>query len=96
MQFNILVTPEAQQAIDELANTDRGKYQKVLKTLGIMQTNLRHPGLHTHEYMMIKGPNNEKVFEAYVENKTPAAYRVFWCYGPGKANITIITVTTHP
>ena len=30
------------------------------------------------------------------ENNTPAAYRIFWFYGPGKKEITIIAITPHP
>ena len=46
--------------------------------------------------MILSGPNNEEVFEAYVENKTPAAFRVFWYYGPGQGVITILAITPHP
>ena len=38
----------------------------------------------------------EPVFEAYAENQTPGAYRIFWCYGPDKKQITIIAITPHP
>lgn len=96
MHFDLLITPVAQAALEDLANTDWDKHRKVLKTLGLMQTSLRHPGLHTHEYMSLRGPGGAKVFEAYVENKTPAAYRVFWRYGPGQGVITILAVTPHP
>jgi hypothetical protein len=72
------------------------KYQKVLKTLGLMETNLRHPSLKTHKYESLSGANGEEIFEAYVENKTPAAFRVFWHYGPGKEIITILAITPHP
>jgi hypothetical protein len=34
--------------------------------------------------------------EAYVENKTPAAFRVFWCYGPNRDELTILAITPHP
>lgn len=61
-----------------------------------MATNLRHPSLKTHNYDTLSGPNEEEVFEAYVENKTPAAFRVFWYYGPGKGVITVIAITPHP
>jgi len=44
----------------------------------------------------LKGPNGEKVFEAYAEQKTPAAYRVFWFYGPSRGKITIFAITPHP
>lgn len=37
-----------------------------------------------------------KIYEAYAENNTPAAYRIFWHYGPDKKKITIIAITPHP
>lgn len=72
--------------------------KQILKVLGYLQTNPRHPLLQTHEYHSIPNPidENEKVFEAYVQNKTPGAYRVFWCYGPDKKQSTIIAITPHP
>jgi hypothetical protein len=78
---------------------DRGQQKRlkaVNKTLGQLQINPRHPGLNTHEYTSLSGPNDEKVFEAYAENRTPAAFRVFWCYGPKKDEITIVAITAHP
>jgi len=42
------------------------------------------------------GPRGEKVFEAYAEQGTPAAYRIFWIYGPAKNEITILAITPHP
>jgi hypothetical protein len=48
------------------------------KALGMLEANPRHPGLNTHKFVSIKGPNGEEVFEAYAENKTPAAWRIFW------------------
>ena len=65
------------------------------KTLKFL-SNPRHPGLQTHEFTSLKGPHNEKVFEAYAQQNTPAAYRVFWHYGPGKNEITVIAFTAHP
>jgi hypothetical protein len=72
------------------------RLKAVRKTLGLLETNPRHPGLNTHKYSDIAGPNGEDVFEAYAENNTPGAYRVFWIYGPGKDAITIIAITPHP
>jgi hypothetical protein len=34
--------------------------------------------------------------EADAENKTPAAYRIFWHYGPGQDEITVIAIIPHP
>ncbi|ADO68930.1 conserved uncharacterized protein [Stigmatella aurantiaca DW4/3-1] len=68
----------------------------MLKTLGLMETNLRHPGLKTHKYDSLEGANGEEIFEAYAQNNTPGAYRVFWHDGPGKGEVTIIAITPHP
>ena len=72
------------------------RYKAVKKTLRFLATDPHHNSLQTHEYMSLKGPNGEKVFEAYAEQKTPAAYRVFFYYGPSRGIITIFAITPHP
>jgi hypothetical protein len=72
------------------------RLKAIRKALGYLELNPRHQGLNTHECGSLMGANGEKVFEAYAENKTPAAYRIFWHYGPGKDAITIIAITSHP
>jgi hypothetical protein len=96
MQFHLQFSPEAAQALSELEASDPKKHRKILKTLGLMETNLRHPGLKTHKYNALTGPNHEEVFEAYVENKTPSAFRIFWYYGSELNTITILAITPHP
>lgn len=75
-----------------------GLFKQVYKTVNLLKSNPRHPGLNTHEYDSFEHPFDpkQKVFEAYAQNNTPAAYRVFWCYGPAKKKITIIDITSHP
>jgi hypothetical protein len=75
-----------------------GFFKQVFKTIDLLKNNPRHPSLRTHEYDAIDNPfdSKKKIFEAYVQNKTPAAYRIFWCYGPEKKQITIIGITPHP
>jgi len=94
--FRLEFQPEAETALATLQQTNLKKYQKVLKTLGLMQSNLRHPSLNTHKFESLSGPNGEEVFEAYVESKTPAAFRIFWHYGSGRETITILAITPHP
>ena len=96
MQFELIYTDKANDTLDKIEAEDEKKFAKVRKTLGIMQTNMKTPGLQTHEYDAITGVNGERVWEAYVENNTPSAYRVFWHYGPGRGIITIVDVTPHP
>lgn len=75
-----------------------GLFKQVAKTIRLLQENPRHPGLKTHEYHSLDHPfkPGEKVWEAYVQNNTPGAYRLFWCYGPDTGQITIIAITPHP
>ena len=80
------------------SSKQEGLFKQVRKTIQYLGENPKHPSLNTHEYDSIPNPYNseEKVFEAYAQNKTPGAYRVFWCYGPNKKEITIIAITPHP
>lgn len=80
------------------ATRDEGLFKQVEKCVRLLLENPRHPGLNTHEYHSIEHPyeSGAKVFEAYVQHRTPGAYRLFWCYGPGKGEITIIAITPHP
>jgi hypothetical protein len=98
MPFKLVFTREAATNLDELvAEASLAKRLKaVRKTLGYLEINPRHQSLHTHKYSSLRGPRGEDVFEAYAENRTPAAYRIFWHYGPGKDVITILAITPHP
>jgi len=95
--FELIFTPQADEDLQEIDNdpSKRDVLKAVRKTLGLMETNLRYPSLNTHEFISLKRPNGEKVFEAYVQQKTPAAYRMFWYYGPGKKQITLVAITPH-
>jgi hypothetical protein len=37
-----------------------------------------------------------KVWQSYLENNTPGAGRLYWVYGPGRLEITIIGLEPHP
>ena len=98
-------TPEAKRNIDELERTPSktGVLRQVRKTLGLLETNLRHPSLNTHRFESLVGPNGEDVFEAYAQQHTPGAYRVFFYYEPDRrqgqrriAVLTIVAITPHP
>jgi len=75
-----------------------GLFKQVTKCVRQLATNPRHSGLQTHEFETMPHPfeKGQKVFEAYAQQHTPGAYRVFWCYGPRKGEITIIAITPHP
>jgi len=98
MAFDLVFTDQAAADLEALeADSSLGKRLKaVRKALGFLETNPRHPGLKTHKYASIRGGNGEEVFEAYAENRTPAAWRIFWHYGPGNQHLTILAITPHP
>lgn len=75
-----------------------GLFAQLQKTISLLLDNPRHPGLHTHRFTSKTHPFDARgvVFEAYVQNNTPGAYRVFGCYGPKQGEITFIEITSHP
>ncbi len=87
-----------QRAKASKSSQPEGLFKQVIKCLDLLTENPRHPDLRTHEYHSLEHPyeRDGKVFEAYVQNRTPGAYRVFWCYGPQTRQITIIAITPHP
>jgi len=80
------------------ASKAEGLFKQVEKCVRLLLQDPKHPGLHTHQFHSIEHPFEAggKVFEAYVQNKTPGAYRLFWCYGPKAGEITILAITPHP
>lgn len=96
--FELKLTDEAREQYDALkANKGLAKRHKAVKSaLSHLKRNPRHPSLQTHEFTSMTKLVGKKVFEAYAEQNTPAAYRIFWFYGPGKKEITIISITPHP
>lgn len=80
------------------SSKQEGLFRQVHKALRFLGGNPKHPGLQTHPYESLDHAFDEKakVFEAYAQDRTPRAYRIFWCYGPAEGEITIIAITPHP
>ena len=96
--FKIVITKSAREQLDILKKDKNlvKKYNLVKKAIMLLSSNPRHISLQTHEYTSCKGPNTEKIFEAYIEQNTPGAYRLFWFYGPDQSEITIVSIIPHP
>jgi hypothetical protein len=94
----LIFTRQADVDLREIENNPSQKdvLKGVRKCLGFLETNLRHPSLNTHEFRSLKGSNGEKVFEAYAQQKTSGAYRVFCYYGPESGMITVVAIAPHP
>lgn len=99
MSFEIVLSAEANKQFTDLqAAKDKAiVFKAVVKALQLLAGNPRHPGLNTHEYSSLTGPDGVKVFEAYAQNNTPGANRIFFCYHPPKEEqTTVIAITPHP
>jgi hypothetical protein len=96
--FELEWTDEAKASYIRLKSdaSQKKRYKAVKKTIRLLAENPRYKSLRTHQFFSLEGPNGEKVFEAYAEHKTPAAYRVFWFYGPSRGRITVFAITPHP
>jgi len=98
MNFFLSFTKSAKQDLKELkcsAHLEK-RFKAVCKALKFLAEDPRHPSLQTHQYFSLSGPNGEKVFEAYAEQDTPAAYRIFFYYGRTRGEIVVFAITPHP
>jgi hypothetical protein len=101
MPYKLRFAKQASEMLDAL-EADRGqqgRLKKVRKALGQLELNPRHPGLHSHQYESFPVDRDVKVWDSYVENKTPGAWRIFWHYGPdedGHPVITVLQIGPHP
>jgi hypothetical protein len=80
----------------ELDEDEEKFFKKWVKALGYLSANPRHNSLASHEIEDLTRKHGLKIFQSYLENKTPAAGRMFWAYGPDKGDITILAVEPHP
>ena len=106
MHRELRFAPEADEQLTIIEGNPslKGVLKQVRKTLGYLETNPRSKSLQTHEYESLTRRYGIKVFEAYVQQNIPGAYRVFWHYGPDETNesgkripiVTVVSITPHP
>ncbi|HUZ08627.1 MAG TPA: hypothetical protein VMU76_00445 [Acidimicrobiales bacterium] len=93
MAFALLLTEDAQQTFDALEGRHHRRVESCLAKLG---QNPRHAGLNSHRYQQFDKLHGQPVWESYVENHNPSAWRVWWAYGPGQNEITVLMIGPHP
>jgi hypothetical protein len=106
MQRKLRFTPGADEQLQLTKSDPRlaAVLKQVRKALGYLETDLRVKSLQTHKHDALSKRYKKEVFEAYAQQKTPAAYRVFWHYGPDEIDkdgnpipgITLVAITPHP
>jgi hypothetical protein len=80
----------------QLDREEQRQFNQLVKALQFLSANPRHPGLHSHEIDDLSRRYGIKVWQSYLENRTPAAGRLFWAYGPNRGEITVIGIEPHP
>jgi hypothetical protein len=71
-------------------------FKKLVKALNYLSENPRHNSLASHEIGDLTRKYGRKIFQSYLENRTPEAGRIFWAYGPNQQDITVLTIEPHP
>jgi len=71
-------------------------FKKLVKALGHLAENPQHNSLASHEIEDLSRKHGIRIFQSYLENHTPGAGRLFWTYGPDKADITVLAIEPHP
>lgn len=98
--MNIEIVASVQAVIATLTSSgktrDPARAKKVAKTLRLLAENPHHPSLNSHRYQVLDKELGEAVWESYVENRTPSAWRVWWFFGPGDDTITVLRLGPHP
>jgi hypothetical protein len=106
MEYKIRMgIPEMQELWNDLQTKHRngsiGKkegelYRKWGNALKKLSVDPYYPSLMTHEIDPLSRRYGMKVWQSYLENQTSKARRMYWVYGPGHQEITIIGLEPHP
>lgn len=94
----LLFTEEARTVLKDMGSQAQyaKKLRRVRKALAQLEHDPLYPALNSHKYRSVRGDAGQDVWDSYVENKTPGAWRIFWHYGPGMHEITVLTIGPHP
>ncbi|MBR7191910.1 hypothetical protein [Gordonia sp. SCSIO 19800] len=73
----------------------RGKFKKARRAIRMMnEVGPSHPSFCTHQMQHLKGPDGRTIWNSYVENKTPQAWRMYWVRLDDGA-IQIVSIGPH-
>lgn len=96
MAFEIKTAESVDETVAHLKAHDQPRWKKVLKTFNLLSENPRHPGLNSHPFEDLDEVFGERIWESYIENKTPSAWRAWWFYGPEDGQISVVKIAQHP
>lgn len=79
-----------------IGKTELQLYKKWGSALKKLSEDPFYPSLKTHEIAPLSRRYGMRVWQSYLENRNSSAMRMYWVYGPGKEEITIIGLEPHP
>ena len=79
-----------------IGKKDEDLYRKWGNALKKLSLDPMYPSLKSHEITELSRRYGMKVWQSYLENKKSGARRMYWVYGPGQQEITIIGLEPHP
>ena len=91
--WNTLMTKHREGTISK---KDEDLYKKWGNALKKLSSDPMYPSLKSHEIAELSRRYGMKVWQSYLENKTSGARRMYWVYGPGQQEITVIGLEPHP
>ena len=71
------------------------RFKKARKAIKILrEVGPSHPGFHTHPMDHLKGPDGVTIWNSYVENAAPNAWRMYWIWAP-EGRIYVVSLGPH-
>lgn len=98
------VVPEIRDRWEELkqgyrdgapSGEERTLPEEWTKAVRLLRRDPAHPGLRTHETEALTRRYGRSVFRSYL-SQDDKARRLYWVYGPGRHETTIIGLEPHP
>lgn len=78
-----------------LSGDERTLLEKWAKAIRLLRRDPSYPGLRTHEIDALTRRYGRTVFQSYL-GQGERARRMYWVYGPGRREITIVGLEPHP
>lgn len=78
-----------------LSGEERDLLERWAKAIRLLRRDPSHNSLRTHAIDALTRRYGQPVFQSYLD-QGPRARRLYWIYGPGRREITIIGLEPHP
>ena len=70
------------------------RYEKVKRAIKVMrEVGPSYPAFESHRMKHLAGPGRRPIWNSYIENRTPGAWRMYWVYGEDE--VYILSVGPH-